>query len=59
VKVNIIIIGFLQTVYLGYLIDGDDILSGIVLEHTCDECLREEESRDPEDIWCTLLDPVS
>jgi hypothetical protein len=31
-----------------YLIDGDHVLTGVVLHHTSDECLREEEARNPE-----------
>jgi len=39
-------------------IDGNYILSGVVLKGSSDEGLREEETRDPEDIRCASIDPL-
>jgi hypothetical protein len=40
------------------LIDGDHVLTGIILHHTSDKSLREEKARDPEMIWGTVVNPV-
>jgi hypothetical protein len=39
------------------LIDGNNMLSGIILENTSKEGLWEEESRDPEYSWGTSFYP--
>jgi len=41
------------------LVNGDLVFTGIVLQGTCEEGLREEEARDPECGRRTLLDPLS
>ena len=43
----------------GELINGDIVLSRVVLEGSCEEGLREEESRHPEDSRRAMLDPIS
>lgn len=40
------------------LIDGDSMLSSKVLLSTCEESLWEEEARNPEDIWSSVIEPV-
>lgn len=40
------------------LIDSDDMLSCKVLKGSCDKGLREEESRDPENIGCPIVYPL-
>lgn len=40
------------------LIDGDLVLSGIILERTSEESLREKEARDPEGGWGTTFNPL-
>ena len=42
----------------GYFIDCDDVLSGEVLEISSDESLREEEAGNPENIRCSVVDPL-
>ena len=39
-------------------IDGDRVLPGVVLLHARQEGLREEEARDPERGWGTVVEPV-
>ena len=38
-------------------INGNDMLSSVVLQNTCEEGLWEEESTDPEHSWSTSFDP--
>ena len=40
------------------LIDGDLVLSSIILERTSEESLREEETGDPERCWGTAFNPL-
>lgn len=40
------------------LIDGDDVVTGIVLLRTSEEGLWEEESRDPVDCWSAVVVPI-
>lgn len=40
------------------LINSDLALTGIVLESTREESLREEQTTDPEGRWCALVDPA-
>jgi len=40
------------------VINGDDVLSGKVLSSTCQEGLGEEETREPEVLWSTIIDPA-
>lgn len=40
-------------------INGDVVLSSIVLLSASNEALREEEARDPEDVWQSIALPVS
>lgn len=40
------------------LIDGDNVLSGVVLQRGSEESLGEEEPRDPEGRWGALLNPL-
>lgn len=40
------------------LIDGDHVLTGIILHHASDERLREEKARDPEMIRGAEVNPV-
>jgi hypothetical protein len=42
----------------GKSINSDDVLSGIVLKCTGQESLWEEESGNPENFRCTMVDPV-
>ena len=35
----------------------DDIFSGIILKSSSNESLREEETTDPENIWCSIVNP--
>lgn len=39
-------------------VDCNGFLTGVVLETSCDECLREEESAHPEDDWGAVVYPV-
>lgn len=39
-------------------IDGDTVLSGVVLLSTSQESLGEEESSDPKDLWESILSPL-
>lgn len=39
-------------------IDGDEVLSGEVLQQGCEVGLREDESRDPDGGGCALVDPL-
>ena len=39
-------------------INSDYVLSSVVLECTCQESLGEEESGDPEDLGCAIVNPV-
>lgn len=40
------------------VIDGDLVLSGVILSHTGKERVSEMETRDPEDWWGTVINPV-
>jgi len=40
-------------------INSNNMFSSVVLSHTCDKGLREEQSRYPEYIWSSILDPVT
>jgi len=42
----------------GKLIDSDLVLASEVLQRACEEGLWEEESRDPEGVWSSAVDPL-
>ena len=39
-------------------IDSNGFLSGIVLQSSGQESLREEETREPVDLWSSVFDPL-
>ena len=54
-RFNIIVDFVVETQF----INGYDVLASIVLHRTSEECLREEESRDPISAWESIADPFS